>query len=176
MLLDRWLPAFDVSERHRIDVDVPAARAWEAVRALDLSRDRLVRALFLARGFRRTGALTLDALRRRGFVLLDERPGEEIVLGLMGRFWTPGGGIVRLEPQAFAAFEEPGYAKAVWNFRVVHAGGGGSMVSTETRVRCTDARARRSFRRYWLVVGPFSALIRRRALALIRTEAERAPG
>jgi hypothetical protein len=31
--------------------------------------------------------------------------------------------------------------------------------------------ARRSFRRYWLVVGPFSALIRRRWLAAIARRA-----
>ena len=33
-------------------------------------------------------------------------------------------------------------------------------MSTETRVLCADAAALRSFRRYWLVVGPFSGLIR----------------
>ena len=36
---------------------------------------------------------------------------------------------------------------------------------TETRVAAMDARSRRAFRAYWLAVGPFSALIRRRWLA-----------
>jgi len=45
---------------------------------------------------------------------------------------------------------------------------GGARVSTETRVAAVDAEARRAFRRYWLVVGPFSALIRGRWLAAVR--------
>ncbi len=45
------------------------------------------------------------------------------------------------------------------------ADGDGSILATETRVAAMDARARRAFRGYWLAVGPFSALIRRRWLA-----------
>ncbi len=44
-------------------------------------------------------------------------------------------------------------------------------LSTETRVQLTDARSRRSFRRYWLVVRPFSGLVRR---AWLRAIARRA--
>jgi hypothetical protein len=40
-----------------------------------------------------------------------------------------------------------------------------SILGTETRVAAMDAKSRRAFRRYWLAVGPFSALIRRRWLA-----------
>jgi hypothetical protein len=36
----------------------------------------------------------------------------------------------------------------------------GAMLSTETRVLCTDSRSRALFRLYWLVVGPFSRLVR----------------
>ena len=42
--------------------------------------------------------------------------------------------------------------------------GSGSILHTETRVRAVDAAARRRFRLYWLVVRPFSGLIRRRWL------------
>jgi hypothetical protein len=35
---------------------------------------------------------------------------------------------------------------------------------TETRVTATDRRALFLFRAYWLIIGPFSALIRRRWL------------
>jgi len=38
-------------------------------------------------------------------------------------------------------------------------------------VRAMDARARRAFRLYWLAIGPFSALIRRRWLRAIQTAA-----
>jgi hypothetical protein len=47
---------------------------------------------------------------------------------------------------------------------VAHVDGNGTLLSTETRVHAPAPRARRAFRLYWLVVGPFSALIRRRWL------------
>jgi hypothetical protein len=44
---------------------------------------------------------------------------------------------------------------------------------TETRVLLTDEASRRAFARYWLVVKPFSGLIRRRWLALARERIDR---
>ena len=43
----------------------------------------------------------------------------------------------------------------------------GSLLTTETRVHALTPRARRLFRLYWLAIGPFSALIRRRWLKAI---------
>jgi hypothetical protein len=146
--------------------------------------------------------LTLDDILASGFVVLAEEPcrGDggfadrrrrspsmqgrptdtyELLLGVVGRFWRPGSGVRRIEASEFTAFAEPGYAKAVWNFLVVERAGGGSTVSTETRVASTDADARRNFGWYWRLIGPFSALIRRIVLGQIKREAEqpmRAPG
>jgi hypothetical protein len=41
---------------------------------------------------------------------------------------------------------------------------GGSRLATETRVKALDERTRRRFRLYWLAIGEFSGLIRRRWL------------
>jgi hypothetical protein len=116
--------------------------------------------------------LTLDDLVRGGFVILEEEPGREIVLGLIGRFWSTKGPIRRVEPAEFAAYDETGMAKAAWNFRVEPISEERSVVITETRVRCTDDGGRRKFLLYWAAIGPFSAVIRRRALSLIRQDAE----
>ena len=56
----------------------------------------------------------------------------------------------------------PGWAKMVVNFRA-----SGGELTTETRVLLTDERSRRAFRRYWLLIRPFSGLIRRQWLAAI---------
>jgi hypothetical protein len=61
----------------------------------------------------------------------------------------------------------PGYAKMALNFRF-----DGTVLSTETRVFLTDAAARRSFRRYWLVIRPFSGLTRRLWLRAVKHRAE----
>ncbi|HEX8694228.1 MAG TPA: hypothetical protein VF746_17540 [Longimicrobium sp.] len=181
MLIDDWMPAYDVVERHATAVAAPRERVWTAVRTLDLARSPVVRVLFAlrslpglfaGRGRRRALGVTMDGLLRSGFVLLDERPGEEVVLGLVGRFWRAAGGIVRVTPAELRAFDRPGYAVAAWNFTLADEGGR-VRLATETRVRCTDEASRRRFRRYWRLVGPFSGLIRVEMLRTLRRAAER---
>jgi hypothetical protein len=182
VLIDDFMPAFDVSERHHTLVLASAEQAYAAARKVDLSRSKVVRGLFRARGLtaflrrrRRPGrkTMTMDDLMASGFVFLGEDPGREFVLGLVGTFWKPNGGVSRVDPSEFAAFDEPGQAKAVWNFRVIADGEDRSFVTTETRVRVPDESSRRKFLLYWAAIGPFSGVVRRQALALIKTDAER---
>ncbi|HKA68127.1 MAG TPA: hypothetical protein VKG85_03295 [Actinomycetes bacterium] len=119
----------------------------------------------------------LDGMTRIGFTVL-ERTGDELVVGALGRPWDPRGGgrAHRLAGQAdpaafFAGFDEPGWTKMIVNFRV-----GAGELSTETRVLATDERSRRAFARYWLLIRPFSGLIRRRWLAAIARRAGPAGG
>ena len=181
MLIDGFMPRWEVAERHSTLVHAPADRVWPAVRTLDLGRSPVVVVLFALRSLpglftgkplrgRPLGA-TMDDLLRGGFVLLAEKPGEEIVLGLVGRFWRPSGDLTRVEPAEFRDFDRPGMTVAAWNF-VLAPEGHGTRVTTETRVRCTDEASRRSFRRYWRLVGPFSALTRLEMLRVIRNAAE----
>ena len=181
MLIDEHLPHPDFAERHALRVHAPPERAYAAARRLDLGRSPVVRTLFALRSlpalFSRGGrgqralGISMEGLLRSGFVLLGERPPHEFVLGLAGRFWTPAGGIERIDPAEFAVFDRPGMALAAWNFTVLPTDEG-SLVATETRVRCTDAAARRSFGRYWRLVRPFSGLVRMEALRAIRRAAE----
>jgi hypothetical protein len=179
-LIDQWLPRFDVVERHASVVAASPHRVDGCVRDVDLARSRLTAGLLSLRrlpsalngGMRPMRRVTLEDLLARGFVILADAPGEEIVLGVVGRFWRPDGGVVRIQPEEFVAFAEPGHARAAWNFRI-DPRGGGCRLSTETRIDCVDAAALRRFRVYWALVGPFSGLIRRELLRLIKREAEK---
>ena len=173
MDIDRLLPAWDFAERHTLRVAAPPHVVDAHVRSLDLSASRVVRILFTLRGMPK-GSTGIDGMERMGFRLLADEPGREIVLGLIGRFWTPTGGLCRFDAVDFTRFEEPGWAKAVWGFRMTPLDGGATLLETETRVRCTDAASRRRFRVYWLMVRPFSGLIRQIALREIRRRAEAA--
>jgi hypothetical protein len=181
------MPEWEVREFHETSVAAPPAAAFAAARAVTAPEVRLFLPLMALRLIpaafsRRRIAVDLrapliDLFVRNGFVLLDELPGRELVLGAAGRFWLPGGG----EPPEhlrtaadFAAFDEPGYAKGIVNL-LVEADGPGSRVSTETRVSCTDAEASKWFHRYWCVIRPGSAMIRRSWLGAIRARATRAP-
>jgi hypothetical protein len=182
VLIDDFMPTFDVSERHHTMVEATAERAYEATRRLDLARSRVIRALIAARGIPllvrgrrpRTRTMSLDDLMRAGFVWLGEDPDREMVLGIVGAFWKPKGGVRRIEASEFVAFDEPGVAKAAWNFRVIPDGDDRSFVLTETRVRVPDEASRRKFVLYWAVIGSFSGVIRKQALMLIKRDAERA--
>ncbi|MGQ0534511.1 MAG: hypothetical protein ACT4PT_00360 [Methanobacteriota archaeon] len=168
--LDEVLPRYDVRTRHEIDVAAPRDRVWPHVAALDLSSVPLVRRLFALRGGL---PLSREGLERAGFVVLSEIPREELVLGVAGRFWRPRGDLQPLDAEAFRSFERPGYAKAVWEFRLEPYGPVVTRLSTETRVACFGRAARFAFRAYWLLVGPGSSAIRR---AMLRAIARRATG
>jgi hypothetical protein len=182
--LDEFLPDYDVNEVHSTRVAAPPERVLAAARELT-SREvpllvwlmalRTLPAVLLRRGplrLRRDLARPiLEQATRGGFVVLAERP-DELVLGVVGRFWTSDGGVERVASEEFAAFEAPGFAKAVMNFHA-RAVDGGTVLTTETRIRGTEEDARRRFRRYWRMVMPGSAAIRRAWLRAIRRRAER---
>jgi hypothetical protein len=181
VLVDDFLPDYDVVEHHAIDVEAPVDDVYRAVKELDLARSPIVLALLFARGLPHlfTGAvkpkrhLRLDDIIESGFVVLGEEPDRELVLGIVGKFWQLSSGVLRIEPDEFTGFDTPGFAKAAWNFVVSARPGGGSRVETETRVVCTDDDARRQFSRYWWLIGRFSALIRRVMLGDIKRSAEK---
>jgi len=117
-LIDELMPRFDEFERHAIPVPAPPAVVYAALRRVDLLGSRLIRWLILLRSVpaalsrprprRPRGALTLDRMLEGGFVLLGERPERELALGVVGRFWTPGGERVTLDADGFRAFDRPG--------------------------------------------------------------------
>ena len=57
------------------------------------------------------------------------------------------------------------------DFRIAEPGAGRCLLSTETRVHVKDPAARRSFRRYWFVIKPFSGLTRILFLRAVRAQA-----
>jgi hypothetical protein len=76
-------------------------------------------------------------------------------------------------PEQFSSFDEPGFAKIAASLRVDPRGSNSSILTLETRVAIPDDTSRRRFKRYWLVIGPFSSLIRRIALRELATELRR---
>lgn len=185
MLIDTYLPRYDVTEYHELPVPAPAARIYAAIWEADLAESVVVKALFALRMLpsvladpatsrRFSARLTLREVLRLGFCLLGEEPGREVVLGVTGSFWRPTG---NLSPSDRARFRDPvpaGMARAAWNFAIAEQADGTHLLTTETRILCADEAARRSFRRYWLLIGPFSGIIRRYILQSIASQARRA--
>lgn len=180
MVIDEELPAFDFTEHHRIRIAATPACVDRALRTADLGGSPVMRALFFLRGlpsFLRSGKrgtaarLDLNELQRHGFMMIRDEPEREMVLGIVGRFWHPTGNIATIEASQFRTFEQDGFCKAAWNF-AIQPEGDSSLLSTETRIRCLGAHARKRFSAYWFFVRPFSGWIRILMLRRIRNAAE----
>jgi hypothetical protein len=183
-LIDTFLPQYDVISRDALIIRASAARVYACLKSADMNASLVIRTLFAVRGHssgfagRAAGAprteqrtLTLDALAQSFFVLLGERPGDEIVLGLVARPWMPRYEMRHVEASAFTSFAEPGFAKIAWSFKLDEADG--IRLSTQTRIRCLDRASLVRFRLYWAFVGPFSGLVKRELLRLVRKCAQR---
>ena len=173
------MPKYDKAAAYSIVIHASPQRIYDVARHADFHGSLATSILFSLRSFdftflRKRSSLgtSIDALLQNGFVLLEERPPHEIVLGLVGKFWTASGGIRMINVDKFVGFEEVGYAKAVWNFHLAPQSDGTTLLSTETRIVCTDEESRKKFARYWFLIGPFSGLIRREMLRTIKQQIE----
>jgi len=169
MLIDEFLPSFDFSEHHSITMGVDSGRLYDLIRKLNFRSSGITKLLFRLRGFP-TNATSLDGLQRMGFTILGERPNNEIVLGIVGKFWTFSGCIQFQTSKEFLDFKTPGYSKAVWNFALSETSPGVTALSTETRILCLDKTSLLYFRLYWFFVQPFSGVIRKAVLRSIKRQ------
>lgn len=180
-LLDRFMPAFDVAERHRTFIAAPAATTFAAACEQDLDASPITRAIFRTRQLVLRGEEDrterphglVEMTKSLGWGVLAQVPDREIVMGAVTQPWEANVVFRPLPPERFAAFDEPGYVKIVWTLRVHPAGSRHSVFSTETRATTTDAFARAKFRWYWSAFSPGIWTIRRLSLGPLRREAER---
>src|ERR1043165_6210377 len=94
-LLDRFMPQYDVVERHHIKVDAPAEVVLAAAATADMRQSRIIRAIFKARELI-LGSTPDSAARPKGLLaetqalgwrVLAELPGREVVVGAVTQPW-----------------------------------------------------------------------------------------
>jgi hypothetical protein len=198
MLADELLPTYDVSDAVACVVDATPAETWTAlmeVDLLDVGRRRplvgvlgAIRVLpalasHLMHGERLPAAPERMRLRDTtslpaadgGWVLLGERPGESLALGLVGKFWRPVITYHEVDRETFRDFAEPGYAKTIYELSVQGLDDGRTLLSGLMRTATTDEHARHWFRWYWtLGVGSGAHVLVTGVLEQTRDHAERA--
>jgi hypothetical protein len=186
---DDYLPVYDVSDAVAVVVEADCETVWRAlldVDILEVGRTAplvgmlgAVRMLpevvgHLLHGERpakppesmRLRDLPSIPMHEGGWILLGEQAGQEIALGLVGKFWRPVIEFARIQTaDEFRVFDQPGFAKTVYDLTVreieadrVPAGtmaeSGGethskTLLAGLMRTATTDEHARRWFRRYW---------------------------
>ena len=195
MLADEFLPSYDVSDEVGRLVRADPAVAWDALLDADLvelgRRAPLVGVLgairmlpelvtHLLHGERPPHAPETIRLRdmadlprdQGGWILLGERSGEEIALGLVGKFWRPVIEYADVGADEFRDFAKPGYAKTVYQLSV-RPEGDGAMLRGLMRTATTDEHARLWFRRYWTFgVGSGAHILVGALLDSVREHAE----
>jgi hypothetical protein len=171
MLVDDSLPVYDVSDSVATVVDADLAATWDALMQVDLIEvgrrrpllavlggvralpDVIVRLLTgeaqAAPTTMRLHDLTALPLDGGGWILIGERPRDEIALGLVGKFWRPVIAFAAVGSDGFRNFAEPGYAKTVYSLSVRALDARRTLLTGVMRTATTDEHARRWFRRYW---------------------------
>ncbi|MEY4583101.1 MAG: hypothetical protein RL701_7804, partial [Pseudomonadota bacterium] len=177
--LDRLIPAPRLFEIDDVEIALPVAQVWQAIRHGDLACTPLIRALFALRALpeRLSGAepsavsLRIDELKSTpehpGFQLLVETE-QELAVAAIGKVWRPKIPYVHVsDAAAYAAFDEPGFIKVAWALQLQSSRAGVTRLSVELRVDATDETAWGAFQRYFTVIGPASRFIRHAALHAI---------
>lgn len=172
MIVDDFMPTYDVSDAVATVVDADLATTWDALMDVDLIEVGRQRPLVGMLGALRMlpdvvshllhgelPAAALGHLRLRdmpslpqdrgGWILLGERARDEIALGLVGKFWRPVIEFANVSPASFRDFATPGYAKTIYSLSVSSLGDRRTLLSGVMRTATTDEHARRWFRRYW---------------------------
>lgn len=167
--LDRFLPDYQFSEVHEARVRAPmeaVAKAMRQVSLADMPAAVVLLRIRAAAGGRFHGSPPdprplLDTMLQpgAGFLALDTADPGELVYGMVGFVHTPKPPVTT--PEQFAAFTEPGGIRVAFNLRLVPEADGVVRVSTETRYLANGDEARRTFARYWRIIYPGSAIIRR---------------
>jgi hypothetical protein len=173
--LQRLLPEYDRHEVHSRWIKAGPEAVWTALQEVTATDLPLARVLMLARSAGRVRLKGSLPELRPALQPLFQTEGREVVRGLITKAWRPTPTTKALAggPDAFAAFDEPGWVKVAIDFRLTPERGG-TRVSTETRCKATDGRTRAVFGVYWLAIRAGSGLIRRETLAAVGRHAERA--
>jgi hypothetical protein len=200
MLVDEFLPIYDVSDEVATVVAADRETTWGALMDADLievGRQRPLVALLGAlrvlpdvvwqrlHGEHPPAAPKRMTLRDTtelpmsggGWVLLGERPPDEIALGLVGKFWRPAIEFAEVKADAFEEFAEPGFAKTVYALGTRRLDDERTLLWAIMRTATTDEHARAWFRRYWTFgVGSGAHVLARGLIDVAREEAERRQG
>jgi hypothetical protein len=141
MLVDEFLPAYDVSDAVATVVEADMSTTWSALMDVDLievgQKRPLVAVLSALRmlpdlvghlihseppqrppAHLRLRDLTIIPMYDGGWVLLDEHAQDEIALGLVGKFWRPVIEFAKVSADEFREYARPGFAKTIYSLSV----------------------------------------------------------
>ncbi|MFN0158282.1 MAG: hypothetical protein ACKVRP_09460 [Bacteroidota bacterium] len=170
MPLEHFLSTFHWQSRFSCEADAPPQFCYDAMACSPINVG-MVKLLIRMRGMDAGGTLT-EFFRTNGFTILEELPPHQIVVGLIAKPWRWDGGKDCPPAGEWNTDGYGGFAKIVAEFKVEQMDEHRCRLSTETRVRVDERSSRWKFALYWMLVKPFSNLIRRQWLRQAKRLAE----
>jgi len=168
ILIDKYLRRYTFNEYHEIVVDSPIANVFNVANDFDLSKSKTITWLFKIRGLP-TKRLNLKSfINDIGFTNLESNAPYENLIG----FWARKKILPIPSHEDFINNSISPWIKAVWNFQCEELVDNKTKVSTETRVLCVAPITKITFGLYWLMIKPFSGLIRKKMLKIIKKDSE----
>ncbi len=174
MLIDDFVPKYEFRERHSTVVRASSQTTMSAAEEWQPRESMLWRVLLVLRGVGKPRGTFWEWAEGMGFLCL-ARTDSEVVYGQIGRFWSlrERSAIVSLRTEEeFRTFTDPRFAVAVVAITVEPATADSTLLSTETRVHVLSRSSRRRMGLYWLLIRPFSGLLRHSMLNGMRGRAE----
>mgnify|MGYP001821656549 CR=1 FL=1 len=167
-LIEKYLPQYTFNEFHELAVNCPIENAYHAAIKVDLSKSKTITFLFKIRGLPTKRLQLQNFIEDIGFTNLEENYPHESLVG----FWA------RLKIEKITNYEDfsnnsiSPWLKAVWNFQFEALERDKTKVSTETRVLCVAPIAKLTFGLYWSFIKPFSGIIRKEMLKIVKEDSE----
>ena len=167
-LIDKYLPEYTFNEYHCIDVNSSVEGVYKSAKDFDMSKSKLIKALFYMRGLPTKRMNLQGFISDIGFTNIEEKFPTENLIG----FW------VRTKIEPIASYDDfidntiSARVKVVWNFRFEKINDSHTKLSTETRILCIRPLTKLTFGLYWIIIKPFSSAIRKRMLQIIKDDAE----
>ena len=167
-LIDKYLPQYTFNEFHEIVINSPIENVYHVAKDVDLSKSKIITLLFKIRGLPTKRLNLQNFIEDMGFTNLEENYPYESLVGFWARV-----NIAKIPSyEAFSNNSISPWLKAVWNFQFEKLEKDKTKVSTETRVLCVAPITRFTFGLYWTIIKPFSGLIRRQMLNIIKHDSE----
>lgn len=170
-LVAQYLPEYSFKEYHETMINGSADDVFKATQNLDLSKSRLIKWLFKIRGLPTKRMRLKEFISDIGFTIIEENIPKETLIG----FWA----VYKIAPipcpEDFINNSISPRLKVVWNFYIEPVDSGQVRLSTETRILCLTPWAKLFFSLYWMLVRPFSGLIRIKMLQIVKQDLENNP-
>jgi hypothetical protein len=169
-MINYYLPDYHFNEIHSKNLKAPLDKIYRTLRQLDFSKSWVISGLFKIRGLK-TNKMSFDKMiDTDSFFTIYEKENKEWVIGLLADSFKMPTLLKHLEN--FNDWDPGKGVKIAWNFLLQEMENGNVKVSTETRIQCLSKKAKFFFAVYWVLVRPFSGLIRLEMLRILKNKSE----